>query len=44
MLAAEGDRDAIPLARRVLDRCERALTDEAELRRLAELREKITIR
>jgi arylsulfatase A-like enzyme len=44
VLAAEGDRDALPLARRVLDRCERALADEAELRRLAELRGKITIR
>lgn len=43
LLAAEGDRDALPLARRVLDRCERAAGDEAELRRLAELREKIAI-
>jgi hypothetical protein len=41
VLAAEGDRDALPLARRVLERCERVLTDEAELRQLTELRSKI---
>jgi hypothetical protein len=45
VLAAEGDRDALPLARRVLDRCERAVGEnEAELRLRAELRGKIAIR